>query len=268
MESTARGHDVIQLIEFNYGKQIKPLCKGEGTTLMIDFHSHILPGMDDGSKSVSESMDMLLASKEQGINTMIASSHYYQSRESIDEYLARREESFNKLLEKSYGFQIPKIHLGAEVAYFSGMSKMENLEQLKIQGTECILIEMPFTIWTSSNINEIYSIINNLSLTPILAHVERYPDFSANSSKLDDLVNIGAIFQMNGEFINSWKSKRRALKHLNNSDYFVLGSDSHNMDSRPPNLGETMQVIQKKLGSRRLQEIVEFGNSLLINEGK
>lgn len=232
---------------------------------MIDFHSHILPGMDDGSRSLSESMDMLLSSKEQGINRMIATSHYYQSRESIDEFLVRRDISFNRLLEKSHGFQIPNIHLGAEVAYFSGMSKMEKLAQLKIQGTECILIEMPFSVWTSSIVNEIYSIINNLDLIPILAHVERYPDFSANNSKLDDLINLGAIFQMNGEYINSWKSKRRALKHLRNGNYFVLGSDSHNMETRPPNLGEAMQTIQKKLGSRRLENIVELGNSLLID---
>lgn len=235
---------------------------------MIDFHSHILPEMDDGSRSLSESMDMLLASKEQGINTMIATSHYYQSRESIDEFLTRREKAFNRLMEHSHDFQVPDLQLGAEVAYFSGMSRMEHLRQLKIQGTECILIEMPFSVWTSSNINEIYSIINNLDLTPILAHVERYPDFSVNSSKLDDLINLGAIFQMNGEFINSWKSKRRALKHLKNSDYFVLGSDSHNMDIRRPNLGEAMETIQKKLGARRLEEIVELGNSLLLEEGK
>ena len=232
---------------------------------MIDFHSHILPEMDDGSRSLSESIDMLFASKEQGVTTMIATAHYYQSRESIDEFLARREKSFNRLMEKSHDFQTPNVYLGAEVAFFLGMSKMENLEQLKIQGTECILIEMPFSIWTSSIINEIYSVINNLALTPILAHVERYPDFSANSSKLDDLINLGAIFQMNGEFINSWKSKRRALRHLKQGDYFILGSDSHNMDTRRPNLGETMQTIQKKLGPRRLEEIVELGNSLFID---
>ena len=145
---------------------------------MIDFHSHILPEMDDGSRSLSESMEMLLASKEQGINTMVATSHYYQSRESIDDFLTRREKSFNRLMEHSHDFQIPDLRLGAEVANFSGMSKMENLQQLKIQGTECILIEMPFSIWTSSNINEIYSIIIILDLILILAHVERYPVFS------------------------------------------------------------------------------------------
>ena len=235
---------------------------------MIDFHSHILPEMDDGSRSVSESIAMLLASKSQGIQTMMATSHYYQSRETIDEFLIRREKSYQKLLRETEGIDTPNIRLGAEVAFFSGMSKMKGLERLKIQGTDCILIEMPFSIWTSSNINEIYSIANNLALTPILAHVERFTDFSQNSSKLDDLINLGAIFQVNGEYINGWKSKRRALKRLNDGDFFLLGSDCHNMDTRPPNLGAALQTIQKKLGTRRLEEIEKLGYSLLLNPNK
>lgn len=235
---------------------------------MIDFHSHILPEMDDGSRNVSESIAMLSASKNQGIQTMMATSHYYQSRETIDEFLNRREKSFQKLLTETKGIEIPNIRLGAEVAFFSGMSKMEGLERLKMQGTDCILIEMPFSIWTSSNINEIYSIANNLALTPILAHVERFTDFTENSSKLDDLINLGAIFQMNGEYINGWKSKRRALKHLRDGDYFLLGSDCHNMDTRSPNLGAAFQTIQKKLGARRLGEIEELGYSLLLDSSK
>lgn len=222
--------------------------------------------MDDGSRDITESLDLLRTSRQQGITTIVASSHYYQSRESIDEFLTRRQSSFEQLSNAMTENGLPNIWLGAEVAFYSGMSKDADLERLKIQGTDSILIEMPFSIWTSGTLNEIYSIFSNTNLTPVLAHVERYPDFSANSSKLNDLVDMGVLFQMNGEYIIASKSRRHALDLLKHGDHFLLGSDAHNMESRRPNLGDALALIEKKLGSRRIMRIHELGKSLISEE--
>ena len=230
---------------------------------MIDFHTHILPHMDDGSSDVGESIQLMKMLKDQGVGTVVATSHYYHTKESISEFLTRRQRAYDLLREAVEGMDVPDIRLGAEVSFFSGMSRLSDFDRLKIQGTEAILIEMPFSIWTAGIISEVYSIINNHGLTPILAHVERYPDFPVAIDKLNDLIDMGALFQINGEYILSGKSRRQALDQLKRGDHFLLGSDSHNLRTRVPNLGEAASVIRKKLGSDRFLTVDRLGREIM-----
>lgn len=233
---------------------------------MIDFHSHILPGMDDGSRDVPESLKLLVLSAQQGIETIIATPHFYHDRESVADFLNRRQASYEELMKacKLYD-ELPEIRLGAEVAFFSGMSRLMDLEKLRMEGTDCILIEMPFSIWTAGTISEIFAVISKTNLIPILAHVERYPDFLSEGDKLGDLIGMGVLFQLNGEFFLSSKSKRHALNTLRHGDYYLLGSDMHNLTSRPPNLGEAFSVIERKLGIKHLSDMMSLGEELLLN---
>ena len=83
---------------------------------MIDWHTHVLPGMDDGSRNVAESVSILEAQMLQGVNTVIATPHFYANDESLESFLDRRNKSFeqlkNELRETS-----PNILLGSEVRY-------------------------------------------------------------------------------------------------------------------------------------------------------
>ena len=104
---------------------------------MIDFHSHFLPNMDDGSRSLEESCAMLRESARQGVTVMVATPHFYPARETPEAFLRRRSEAFERI-EADDGF--PKILLGAEVAYFHGISRCDCLDRLSTEGTKLLLL--------------------------------------------------------------------------------------------------------------------------------
>lgn len=230
---------------------------------MIDFHTHILPHMDDGSKSVTESLEMMELLKQQGIDTLVASPHFYSHWETIPNFLMRRKAAWNLLSQFTGGRDLPDVLLGAEVAFFQGMSKVADLNQLRIGDSEAILLEMPFSNWTTSTISEIFNLINNSNLTPIIAHAERYPDFVDGSGKLADLISLGAIFQFNADHLTTLRTRRKALDLIRKQDCYVLGSDCHNLTTRVPRLGEAMRLVEKKLGPDRLDQMDEMGRNLL-----
>ena len=113
-------------------------------TDLIDFHTHILPCLDDGSKSVEMSLSMLREETEQGVRHVVLTPHFYARHDDPDRFLASREaaaEALKAAVAEVPG--LPTLHLGAEVAYFRGMSDCEILRDFCIGRTECILVELP-----------------------------------------------------------------------------------------------------------------------------
>ncbi|MBR6529107.1 MAG: capsular polysaccharide biosynthesis protein, partial [Firmicutes bacterium] len=93
--------------------------------MIIDFHSHLLPCVDHGSQSIEESIEMLRIMKSQGIDAVVATPHFYADEEFPEEFLKRRKvgaENLMKAIEGLAGEDFPHIYLGAEVAYYRGMS--------------------------------------------------------------------------------------------------------------------------------------------------
>ena len=99
---------------------------------MIDFHSHILPEIDDGSGSAAESLQMLEVSARQGVKLIAATPHFYAAESSPEQFLRRRAKSAG-MLQKLLGSALPQVLLGAEVCYFDGISRTEALEGLKLE---------------------------------------------------------------------------------------------------------------------------------------
>ena len=109
---------------------------------VIDFHTHVLPAVDDGSKSVEQSIEMLASLAEQSANTVVATPHFYANDESVEDFLEKRNRAYEIL--KSHGRFEQNIILGAEVRYYDGISHLQDLKKLRIEGTKLLLIEMPF----------------------------------------------------------------------------------------------------------------------------
>ena len=115
----------------------------------VDFHSHILPGVDDGSKSVEESLELLRMEAQQGIRHVLATPHFYASHDTPERFLKRRAAAWEKLraaMANEPG--LPEVTLGAEVYYFNGISDSDVLKELTIGKKRFILIEMPLPPWT------------------------------------------------------------------------------------------------------------------------
>ena len=228
---------------------------------MIDFHSHILPQIDDGSSGVKESLEMLEELSLQGVNTVVSTSHFYATQRSPQEFLARRERAFEQLKAR-LPENAPRILLGAEVLYFPGMSRMDELSTLCIEGTNILLLEMPFRPWSEHMIREVHDLARSGRYTLMMAHIERYYD-DQPVSVWDDLLGEGVLMQSNADFFLPFFAGRKALRLLREDRIHLLGTDCHNMTSRPPQMDEALRVIRRRLGEEKLAQIDELGRDLL-----
>lgn len=220
---------------------------------MIDLHSHILPGVDDGSKSLDESRAMLALLREQGVERVVATPHFYPRSDTVAAFLERRKAAAEMLDED--------LVLGAEVAYFSAIGHSKELGALTLGKTKLLLVEMPYAPWTEDMVRKVCMLPTRTGLTPVLAHVDRYRSQLRRWGKL--FLDSGVYFQCNADAFLSWKSRRWALKQLSLGHIHFLGSDSHNLQTRPPRLGNAAQVITKKLGSEPLEQLTAFTKKML-----
>ncbi|MCC8098519.1 MAG: capsular polysaccharide biosynthesis protein [Clostridiales bacterium] len=221
-----------------------------------DLHSHILPGMDDGYRSCERSAEALRLSVEQGVAGMMATSHYYP-KETVGRFLERREAAYQSLmayLEKE-GSPAPELCLGAEVAYHSGLIYEERLEELCLGASRYLLLEMPFSRWAPSVLRDVQAMRSVRGITPVIAHVERYWQMQ-DKRTMASLLDMDVLIQMNAEVFLAPRIRRMARKLLKQGVVQVMGSDTHNLDSRPPNLGLALQELE----SGRLAEYCEEVN--------
>ena len=228
---------------------------------MIDFHSHILPGIDDGSRNLEESLALLRQMREQGITTVVATPHFYADEQSIDSFLQRRMDAFNRLMAQCTD-TVPRILLGAEVLYYNGISRLEGLDKLCIDGTRILLLELPFTRWSSTILREVLEIANNMNLTVVLAHIERYMRYQRRGV-FDELYRNGVIMQVNAPYFADRSGRRAALRQLGAGQIHLLGTDCHGVDNRPPRMAEALDVIRKKYGAGLIEELNDYATELL-----
>lgn len=234
--------------------------------MMIDFHSHILPGIDDGSGSVEESIRMLRAEAEQGISKVIATPHFYAHHDSPERFLNRRKEAEERLREAMERHEnMPEIEIGAEVYYFSGISESDVLKLLTIGQKRCILLEMPVSSWTPQMYKEIEAIQVKQGITPIIAHMDRYIAPFRTRGIPERLAELPVAVQVNASFFLRRSTASMAIRMLRRDQIHLLGSDCHNMDMRPPNLGPALQVIRRRLGDEAIDRILRNGESVLEN---
>ena len=228
---------------------------------MIDWHAHILPGVDDGSRDIEESVSMVNMEMSQGIDTIIATPHFYADDETVESFLARRGKAL-ELLKSELPADAPRIIPGAEVRYYQGISRMEDLKSLRIEGSNILLLEMPMDIWTERMIRELIEISAKGSIQLVLAHVERYLGLQ-KKGVYDRLLGNDILMQSNASFFTSFSSRRKALSFLKDGIVHFIGSDCHNLTSRPPSVGDAVGIIKKKLGEDYIYRINEYGHSLL-----
>ncbi|MBE6903040.1 MAG: capsular polysaccharide biosynthesis protein [Ruminococcaceae bacterium] len=228
---------------------------------MIDWHSHILPGIDDGSRNTSESEELINALALQGVSTIIATPHFYANDETVEAFLERRNKAF-EILKGELSEEAPEILLGAEVRYYRGISRLENLKALRIEGTKLLLLEMPMSSWSEYMIRELIELSSKSSIKIILAHVERYLHLQ-KQAVWERLFENGILMQVNASFFITLASRRKAIALLNEGSIHIVGSDCHNMKSRPPMIDKAFEIIKRKLGGDYIKQINEYGYSLL-----
>lgn len=280
---------------------------------IIDFHSHILPGIDDGSKNTDTSLKMLERVIAQKVDVIVATPHFYADYQRIEEFLTKRDEACFRLkkaieadqklsgLIDTSGLEVGdeqknvdttskktsenntkitytsqendiirgksvhrlEIKVGAEVAYYPGIRQTKKIKELLIVGTDLLLLEMPFGRWRYEDVAEVAGMIKDHPGQIILAHPERYLSEPTNRKYLKELVKLDVTMQFNAGSMLSARSRRFILKNLKKSTSVVLGSDTHGIRYREPNLDVGRELIAHKRGEDALQIIDQKGEELL-----
>ena len=220
---------------------------------MTDLHCHILPGMDDGAKSVDISTQMLRMQAEQGMDAVVLTSHFYRHHEDPNRFLRRRKAAMEALQEAMEQLPeeerntMPRLLLGAEVQWVPNLEDLVDLSRFCIGTTKNLLLELPFRVWSDNMVNQIYDMMGHTGITPVIAHIERYMK-TQRRDLVEAVFDLGVPVQISAELLLHPFSRGQALRLLRSGRAQFIASDSHNLDSRQPNMGPAVAVLQKKLG--------------------
>ena len=235
--------------------------------MRADFHTHILPCVDDGSRSIEQSLEMLQLCKEMGLSHVVLTPHFYADRDHPDRFLARRTKALAALEEAAAGKDLPTLIPAAEVHYFPNMGDSDELKKLTIGSSRYILVEMPMCRWTDRMWHDLERIYIAQGITPILAHLDRYlTPFNARRI-LRQIEKLQVMVQVNGERFLERKTARMVKKMMKSYKIHLLGSDCHNMTDRKPNLGQVRNVIHAELGQDAL-DCIAYYEQRIFKDGK
>ena len=149
--------------------------------------------------------------KEQGVDRIVFSPHFYARKDSVENFLDRREKSYQRLLFRmeEKGIEPPVFYKGAEVYYFAGMGKAEMVPELCIEGTNILLLEMPFAQWDKGVVEDVKFLVQKRKLTLIIAHIERYYPFQKDKKYWEAVFDLPVYTQINTESFLSWRTRHR-----------------------------------------------------------
>jgi protein-tyrosine phosphatase len=189
--------------------------------MIIDFHAHILPGLDHGSRDVGMSLLQLRSARKAGIDCIAATSHFNPFAGTIDDYLARRQRSWD-ILREALTPDLPRIILGAEVLMCSNIDQMEGFMSLAFSGTSAVLIEMPFGAWNRDLIYTVEKVNEICKGHAVIAHVDRY-----DQKSMEYLFDMGVVGQINVTALYYLFRRRYLMKWVEQRYVVALGSDIH-----------------------------------------
>ncbi len=189
----------------------------------VDFHTHILPRCDHGSRSIGMAAAQWQLLTDAGLSAVVATPHFYAHEEAtVEAFLARRDAAAQRLAE-AVGGTGPKLYLGAEVLVFPGLETLPDLGSLCIGGSDILLLEMPLGGWSQEHLETVAAVAER-GITPLIAHIDRY-----SLSSLDILYdNPALLFQVNVRSLLGLGPKARYFRRmLRAGAVAALGSDLH-----------------------------------------
>ena len=232
---------------------------------IIDIHSHILPGVDDGSRSLEESLELLEMAYRQGVRGIIATPHYSRSRDNRH-HLPLTEKVRGAFLEKHPDFE---IWPGQETFFHEELpERLEEGQALTLAGSRYVLMEMDTGRDYSYILRAVRSLVQ-YGYRPIMAHIERFPALR-DDGRLDELVQAGCLLQMNFDSLkgNFFTRDKWCRAKVLEGRIHVLGSDMHRLDFRPPAVDEAMKWLEKALSEEELLRITRINPLHIIHNEK
>lgn len=223
---------------------------------ICDVHCHILPGVDDGAKTMELSLEMLRKEYQDGVRSILLTPHF--RREMFEPSMDEIYEAFDALTFAVRRTRL-RLYLGCE--YHVNMEMCEDLllgRRPTLAGSPYVLCEFSSGD-SASYIKERCYQLASRGFIPVLAHIERYQALTKDFDLISELIEFGCRMQVNAGSIlgkDGFNAKRFCKKLIREDMLHYIGSDAHDMKSRPPLLGECAEYLEKKCGYDYTQKVM------------
>ena len=237
---------------------------------MIDFHTHILPNIDDGARSIEETFNLIKEAKNAGFESIISTSHYMENYYETD--TPEREVWVNAIYENLKAKNIDiKLYLGNEIYMTDNIIKLlEEGKASTINDTSYVLFEMPLNIEPMNLYDMVYEMIQ-CKLVPVLAHPERYTFVQQEPELIYDLIQKGVLMQANyGSIIGQYGKKAQMIvkKFFENNMIHFLGTDVHRQNTIYTKMPEILEELGSLIGEDKLEELTTTNPGLALRNKK
>lgn len=229
--------------------------------MITDFHSHIMPYLDDGAADEATALAMLKRSREQGVDTVVSTSHCYPlSGHDIDKFIDQRQRAYEKLMSAAGGQELPQIKLGSEVHLTCDLVRLRGIERLCVEGTNHILVEMPARKWTDDLIDYVYK-LSISGFKPVIAHAER--NLGQSKEMLNNLYMLDVLIQINAESFGIAALRKFIDVMMKQRLIHIVGTDMHNLTTRMPNMDKAQRAIVKRFGTGCWEYVMDNARTIL-----
>lgn len=239
---------------------------------MIDIHSHIVFGVDDGPRTKEESLTLLQEAFSQGVRTIVATSHRRKNMfETPEEVIMENFKEIQALAKQ----ELPDLTIlyGAEIYYSEdALEKLEYNQIPTLNDTQYALIEFsPRTPYWE--IRNALSKVLLLGIRPVIAHIERYDELENNEKRVKELIGMGCYTQINSSSVLKLRLfgdkyrlfKKRAQYFLAHNLVHCVASDMHNLTERPPYMKQAFTLIKQQYGEKKAQELFMVNPQSIIS---
>lgn len=237
---------------------------------MIDFHSHIVYGVDDGAETIEDSIRILKLAQNAGFKKIILTPHYMQDYYEIqkDEIKQKIELIEEKCKEENIDISLYQAN---EIYITNHMTELlqEGIVS-SINNSKYVLFELPMNEEPANLLEVVYSLLEN-GKTPIIAHPERYTYVQKNPNKLLELIEKGVLFQTNyGSILGQYgkEIQKTANLLLENNFIHFLGSDVHRIGHIYEKIEEIKKQLRKIISEEKIEELTDKNIEKILKDEK
>lgn len=228
-----------------------------GMTGVVDVHTHTIPGIDDGARTIEESCELLLQAYSQGITAVIATPHYsrrHSSREGVERLRSLADEVRQAIHRIEPDIQ---LYLGQELFYHESLVEaLKEGRALTLSDSAYVLVEFEPSVAYEGLYRGIRALFS-AGYKPIVAHIERYRCLRQEEC-LAELTGSGCLLQMNYESLQGsgfHPSVRWCRRQVRNGRIHLLGTDMHRTDFRPPDITEAMNWLTHHVEEELIEDM-------------
>ncbi len=234
---------------------------------IVDIHTHILPGVDDGAKTMEESLKIIEYLSKSGVTDIVLTSHYINNTK-YNANEKNRKRIFKELKKRLNNDEI-KLYLGNEVYLCEDIiNLLESKEIVTLNDTKYILIELPLTGYLN-NLSNILCELTSYGFTPIIAHPERYHFLQKHNKRIRELLEFNCLLQCNVDSITGkyGKKAKKLMKWMLKHDLVqFVATDTHSV-GKNKKLEKSFKKLRKIVGEKEFIELTST-NPLNILKGK